>query len=229
MRLERSAGHHRGDRQPDVARERDDLFQRRRPDKTFLAGRTQRMHEHGCAKFFSRREEWRKPRITDRTTVDVGGDLDTGQPERADNVLQFRDRPIQVLQRYRAQAKEPLRMLRDHRRQGIVQMPHQHLRVRRGQPVREQFGHRREHLARDAHRVHLGTARSCVPAGARHRAIALAGNHHVRVAAFVLHRGPGEVGARAGHGRERFRHEVRMDIDAGHQRAEPACTSGASG
>ena len=126
---------------------------------------------------------------------------------------------VDVLQRNAAQADEALRRRGDHARDLVVEEADHHLGVVERQPVGQQLGHRRDRLARDAHRAHLLDAARHAPAAIGHRAVELAGDHHVAMAGVRRrHRRPGHVLAFTGVRRKVLRDDVGVDVDAfGHK------------
>ena len=183
-------------------------------DDALLARGAQRVHEDCRAHCFSGGEERLETRIADRGAIHMARDLDAGEAELA-AVLELADGGIHILQGHGAEADEALGRLAEHRGDGVVQIANQRARVVERQPVREELRHRRDRLARDAHRAHVLDAPRHAPAAVGDRAIDLPGNHDVPMARVRrCHRRPRHVVPFAFIGRKIFRDDVRVDIDA---------------
>ena len=105
-------------------------------------------------------------------------------------------------------------MALNHLRDLVVEEADQHLRIFGGQPIREQFRHRREALPVHCARLHVLQAILVNPAALMHGAVVLSLNHHVAMAGLGRrHRGPGNVLDAAGVGRELLRDDMGVDVN----------------
>jgi len=138
-----------------------------------------------------------------------------GQYRRSNEPLEFARRQFRGLQRHHAEGDEALRRAGGHLGDRIVHVTAEGERVARLEPIRQQLGHRREHLARNAGAGHRLDTAVDVPTFIADRPENLAGNHHRRVPAIRrhLHLRPAQASIAAGVFRKGRRHDMRMNVD----------------
>ncbi len=173
------------------------------------------MHEHRGAEPFAGLEEGVEGRRADRHAIDVAADLDAGEAEHLDHMLEFPDGKVHVLQRHGAQACECAAAFGHHAGDLLVQEAQQLLRGLGLHPVGEQLRHRRDHLQGQPHARQVLQPLARVPAFVGDGAVHLARDHDAAVAGLGRgHRRPVGRQAAADVGREVLRHHVRVRVDA---------------
>jgi hypothetical protein len=121
----------------------------------------------------------------------VGSNLDSGEAERLDLAETF-CRKRRVLHRHHPDTDEMTRMRAAKRRDSLIDVTTERIRVRSRKPVRQQFRHRRNHLHIDIVDRHVVYAAACVPASGIDDAKHLSADHHCggAIAAPQLDRRP---------------------------------------
>jgi hypothetical protein len=188
--------------------------------KEFSLGKAIKGTRRG-AQLFRRGEEGLEFGVADGDAGDVAADFDAAQ-SLAHNVFQFARSQIGVLQRHHAQPGEALGRARHHLGYGVVDVPAHCQPVRRVEPIGQQLGHGRQHLAGYAGLVHRLDAPLHIPAFVADGAEILAGDHHVLVSAIRAggHLRPARCLGLSGISGELSRDDMTMNVDGGRLHAK---------
>ena len=208
-------GDHGRGGQTNFTREGQGLLQGGRADQAVHARWAQGVHKNRCPHTLRGLKKWCEVGVANGFSVDVAADLHASHTQLTHHALELLDGHVHVLQRHGTQADEAIGLPAHLCGQGVVEVANQGPAVIGLQPVRQQLGHGRDHLAGDAGLGHVARALVKVKAAGGDGAVDLVLDHHMALAAGFGRRDgrPGHAFAPTHIRRKRGRHPVGVGVD----------------
>ena len=208
-------GDHGRGGQTNFTREGQGLLQGGWADQAVHARWAQGVHKDRCPHTLRGFKKRCEVGVANRLAVDVAANFHAGHAQLAHHALQFLDGHVHVLQRHGTQGNELIGLRPHLRGQAVVEVADQGLCVIGLQPVRQQFGHGRDHLAGDTGLGHVARTLFKVKAAGGDGAVDLVLDHHMALAAGFGRRDgrPGHAFAPTHIRRKRRGHPVGVGVD----------------